>query len=885
MNNDRNSFFDNYSGFESSNRKPSYSNTRKMVTRAKESKLSFKILRSLLFTVRNLIFFLIFLAALGGFFAAGCIKGILDNTPPITSFHLGPTSYSTKILDREGNLYETLIKEGSNREPVKFSDLPENLINAFVAIEDERFWEHSGVDVKSVIRAIVGVLSSDSSLGGGSTITQQLIKNSIFNGAQKEKGLDKYVRKIQEQYIALLYESQDQMSKKEIKESILTDYLNIINLGANTLGIKTAAKRYFDKEVKDLTLNECAVIAGITKNPTRFNPITRPEENDKRRRTVLKNMLSLGYITRQQYDECLKEDIYSQIKNINTQLSYTNNVPYSYFTDALIDNVLEFFTSKLGYSESLAKNMLYSGGLTIHSTIDIDLQSIVDEQVNDESNYSAAKYSATWRYSLHHADGKDEHFNEHHLQRYVASRLSSKKFNGLFLSKESAQRYINEYKATITKEDDTILGETTNLVLQPQASFVLMDHKTGQVHALSGGRGEKLVSRSLNRATGTLRQPGSTFKVLSAFAPALEEYGQTLASTYYDSEYSFRDKIFKNWYNGGFLGFQNIRAGIVYSLNIIALRCIMETVTPESGVEFARRLGISTLTENDYNPATALGGLTDGVSNIELTNAFATIANGGLYNEPRLFTKITDSNGKVLVDLTTPDNKRVLSEENAYLLTDAMADSLKESYAYAGTLRVNSTSTRSSFKGMSIAGKSGTTSSNNDVWFIGYTPFYTAGIWGGCDENQKLNGDDEESSSDDNGGTKFHKNIWRKIMTEIHRTIKNTSFTKPDNIIQVEVCRKSGLLPSSGCHLDLRGDCIYKEQFIKGTEPKQTCGLHTDLGLINIPDTYYGLVTDDLYFSSALQNVIIPDIPIVNEDEDSGVIYSSPNVVLTPSPR
>ena len=186
---------------------------------------------------------------------------------------------------------------------------------------------------------------------------------------------------------------------------------------------------------------------------------------------------------------------------------------------------------------------------------------------------------------------------------------------------------------------------------------------------------------------------------------------------------------------------------------------------------------------------------------------------------------------------------------------------------------------------MAIAGKSGTTSSNNDVWFIGYTPFYTAGIWGGCDENQKLNGEDEESTSDDNGGTKFHKNIWRKIMSEIHKSIKNAPFPKPDGIVDVEVCKKSGLLPSSGCHIDLRGDCVYTEHFVKGTEPKQVCGLHTNLGLINIPSTYYGLVTDDLYFSSNMTNVVIPDIPIVDENEDSATIYSSPNVVLTTSPR
>ena len=279
----------------------------------------------------------IFVALLGlgflcMFLGLGMIKGILDSTPPLTSFHFGPTAFATRIVDRNGNVMDTLVKEGSNRESVKFKDIPENLVNAFVAIEDERFWEHSGVDLKSIGRAIYGVIKSDTSRGGGSTITQQLVKNAVFDSALHEKGFEKYVRKLQEQYIALQYETQAEMSKKEIKEQIITDYLNVINLGANTLGVKVAARRYFDKELRDLTISECAVIASITKNPTKNNPITHPDENQKRQRQTLKNMLNLNYITEEEYNEAINDDVYNRIKNIEIKSENVISV-YTYFTE------------------------------------------------------------------------------------------------------------------------------------------------------------------------------------------------------------------------------------------------------------------------------------------------------------------------------------------------------------------------------------------------------------------------------------------------------------------------------------------------------------------------------------------------------------------------
>ena len=825
-------------------------------------KLNFNFIKYAIFIIFTLLILLLF-------FGLGMIKGILDSTPSISDFHFGPTAFATRIYDRNGNLTDTLVQEGSNRENVTYNEIPKQLINAFVAIEDERFWEHSGIDFRSIIRALYGVISSDSSRGGGSTITQQLVKNAVFDAGLNEKGFEKYVRKLQEQYIALLYETQDSMSKKEIKEQIITDYLNIINLGSNSLGIKVAAKKYFNKDVKDLTISESAVIASITKNPTKNNPITHPEENAKRREQVLENMKKLGYITDEEYKEAISDNVYSRIKNNDTSTLQVRTNIFSYFTDALIKQVQDDMNKKLGYSPILVKNLLYSGGLKIYTTQDNLLQEIVDKHINDESNYTVKKYSIDYRLSVRHKNDTQTHYSQIDIDRYQRNTLNNKKYNGLFASKDEANKYINSFKEYVMKQDDEIAGETINYILEPQCSFVLIDHNTSEVLALNGGRGEKTMSLSLNRATDTKRQPGSTFKVLTSFAPALEIYDKTLATTYYDSEYSFKDKKFKNWYNNGYLGFENIRDGIVFSLNIVAIRCLMETVSPEIGVEFAKKMGITSLSSKDYNPSTALGGITEGVSNIELTNAFATIANSGVYSKYKLYTKIVDHYGNVLIDNSKNNKVKIMSKENAYLLTDAMKESMEYKKSFSSTFTINSTSTRAHITNMPVAGKSGTTSNNNDVWFIGFTPYYTAGVWAGCDENQTLY---DSRNKINNGGTSFHKNIWRKIMSELHTEKEKKNFEKPNSIITRKVCRKSGLLATDGCTHDKRGDASYLEYFIDGTQPVKRCNFHNSNGTVSIPNNLQGLITEDsLYqdFSNLTVPVISPIIgPIGNENYD-----------------
>ena len=744
----------------------------------------------------------------------GIFKGIIDAAPEIDVASIEPSGYATMVYDSKGNLTETLVKSGSNRLEATYEELPQCLIDAFVAIEDSRFWSHHGVDLRSMIRAAVGILTNNPA-GGGSTLTQQLIKNNIFAGGNADSFGEKLERKLQEQYLAI------QLEKIMDKEIILKNYLNTINLGNNTLGVKSAAKRYFGKDVSDLTLSEATVIAGITQNPTKYNPLSEKgqKNNEEKRRVILQYMYEQGKISKEDQEEALADDVYSRIQNVDLVAQESQN-PYSYFTDELTEQVMTALQEKLGYTESQASNLLYAGGLSIYTTQDPDLQAIVDEEVNNPDNYDVVYYSVDYRLSIQHEDETVTNYSDETMKTYYRTDLGQTSYDGLFKTKEEADAAIAAYKSAMTKEGDTVLGEVVYYILQPQVSFVLMDQHTGYVKAVNGGRGTKEISLSLNRATNTLRQPGSTFKVLTAFAPALDTCGATLSTVYYDAPYTVGQKTFRNWYaKKGYMGYSTIRDGIVYSMNIVAVRCMMETVTPQLGVEYARNFGITSLTETDYNAATALGGITKGVSNLELTGAYAAIANGGIYTKPVFFTKILDHNGKVLLE-NEPQTKRVLKDSTAFLLTDALAESMESSRMYASPgVSLNSTSVPANIPGMSNAGKSGTTTSNVDIWFVGYTPYYTAGIWSGCDDNQKI--------SAIGSSTSYHKRIWKQIMARAHEGLADTGFPVPDSIETASVCRKSGMLPNPGvCEADPRGSAVYTEYFAKGTVPTQVCDHH-----------------------------------------------------------
>ncbi|MCD8077189.1 MAG: penicillin-binding protein, partial [Lachnospiraceae bacterium] len=349
--------------------------------------------KSVLTVVKVVLFVVLFVAVVGTAAAYGIVRGIIAEAPDIGTLDVTPQGISTEVYDSDGNLIETLVTSGSNRDPVTYDEVPEDLVNAFVAIEDSRFWTHSGVDIRGLLRAaVLGVQSGFTSTQGASTITQQLIKNNVFDGGAESSLGAKIVRKVQEQYLAI------ELEKVMSKEDIMINYLNTINLGSNCLGVQTAARRYFDKDVSELTLSECAVIAGITQNPSGYNPITHPEANAEKREIVLQYMEEQGYITAAEREEALADPVYERIQEVNSQYEETDDSPYSYFVDRLITEVIEDLQTECGYTESQATTLLYSGGLQIYTTQDSDIQAIVDEEVSDPDNYTAVdnKYSFSY---------------------------------------------------------------------------------------------------------------------------------------------------------------------------------------------------------------------------------------------------------------------------------------------------------------------------------------------------------------------------------------------------------------------------------------------------------------------------------------------------------
>jgi Membrane carboxypeptidase/penicillin-binding protein len=760
---------------------------------------------------------LLFAIVMFTFFSFGMIKGIIDNSPDISTMEVVPVEAYSTIFDTEGNVMNILVQSGSNREPVSYEQIPQDLINAVVAIEDERFWLHNGIDLRGIMRAgFVGITNRELS-EGASTITQQLIKNSVFDGGMEIVFGDKIERKLQEQYLAITLE------ENTSKEVILQNYLNTINLGNNTLGVQAAAKRYFNKNVSELTLSECVVIAGITQNPAKYNPITRPEDNLVRRDMIIKNMLRLGYITEADKEIILNDNVYERIQITNASYEEVDS-QFSYFTDETVSQIMNDLQIKRGYTQTQAHNMLYSGGLKIYTTQDPNIQNIVDEEISNPANYQQAQYSLYYRLSVKKADGSDEHFNESDIENYVKTVTNKTNFDGLFNSADELNNTIDNFKSYIITENDTILGEQINRILQPQASFVIIDQYTGQVKAISGGRGEKTGSLTLNRASNTYRQPGSTFKVIAAFAPALDAAGANLSTVYYDEPYIVNNsKQIGNWWGiNNYVGYANIREGIVYSMNVITTRCLLETVTNQLGFEYAVNFGITSMVESsahgDINPTLALGGLYKGVSNLELTAAYAAIANQGISQKPIFYTKIVDSSGKIILE-NTPETHRMLKESTAFLLTDALRESATTGRNLFGT-GISAPGTINNFKGMTFAGKSGTTTNNRDIWWVGYSPYYTAGIWSGYDDNQNLK------------STSYHKTIWGKIMTRVHEDLTNTTFPVPDSVKQAAICRKSGKLAIEGvCNADPRGSTIYTEYFAADNIPTEVCDHHVRINV------------------------------------------------------
>ncbi|MHC1694163.1 MAG: transglycosylase domain-containing protein [Eubacteriales bacterium] len=661
-----------------------------------------------------------------------------------TSSNLTTSLYYTNYTDRENGIGTAVeleserLHSSENRLWVKFNQMPANLYNAFVSIEDHRFFEHKGVDWNRTISATLNFFIPFDRSHGGSTITQQLIKNMTQEDDVRIQ------RKVQEILRAL------NLEKKTSKEEILELYLNSIFLSQGCYGVQAAANTYFGKDVSELTLIECAALASIPQYPYKFDPVRNAEENMKRRDVVLKEMLKYGCISQEEFDGAYGKELVTNRKYESGDESIK-----SYYTDQVINDVATDLMKQYGYSWEIAINYVYSGGLKIYTCQDPEVQQKTLEYI-----------------------------------------------------------YTN----------DSFFPETEEGAIPPQSSMVVMDPKTGDILGLIGGRGVKDRNRGLNRATQTQRQVGSSIKPLSLYAPAIEAGLINYASVVDDYPALFNEdekdpEIIKGWPTNTpdrFYGYSTINFAVEKSLNTIPVK-LMQQLTPQYSFNFLKNtLNLYNLVEHEELPngkvltdidlsPLVLGGMTRGLSVLEMTAAYSIFANNGVYSAPRTYTKVLDSEGNIILD---KEEKHVIaiSEETAFIMTKMMQKVTATGTAAALTLKDK----------IEVAGKTGSTNDDKDRWFVGYTPYYLAGIWFGYDTPQFLG--------------KFSKSaiqIWDSAMTFLHRNITSPkTFVQPANIVTAPYCKDSGMAPTETCKLDPRGSRVEIGYFKKGTEPTQPCDKH-----------------------------------------------------------
>jgi penicillin-binding protein 1A len=693
-------------------------NTASPTSEKKKKNTSTKTIKIL----KRIIFVLLIVILVGGFIALGTAYAWIRSAKPLNINELLTLNQTTYIVDEKENIIDKL-HANENRTIVTLDQIPTQLQEAFIAIEDKRFYSHFGVDIYRVFGAARVNIKTGKYSQGFSSITQQLIKKVYLTD---EKALK---RKVVEMYYAILLE------RSFTKDQILESYLNTIPLGHNMAGVKEAALYYYGKDLDQLTLAENAMLAGITNNPSLYSPYRHFDNATKRKELILGEMLKQDRISKEQYDQAMSEEI--KLSKVETE------VVTSYFADMVIHDVLEAIENELGYTEEEAQLKLFNGGLKIVATIDTDIQNKLEASFKKETVFPKSK-------------------------------------------------------------------EDANGNLQPEAAAIVIDHTTGQVKAVMGGRSEK-VRRGLNRATQSLRQPGSTIKPLAVYAPALDN-GYTVATVVDDAPVTYGNYSPQN-YGGTFKGLVTVREAIQHSLNVVAVK-IVQDIGPARSMDYLKKFGITTLVEKqDANGradmglgSLALGGVTKGIKPIEMAAAYSVFPNKGVYNKPISFTKIYDKDGNLIFENKVV-KERVVSEQVAYLMVDIMQGVVN-----------GGTGGRAALSNMPVGGKTGTTTDNLDAWFVGYTPYYTTAVWMGHDEPKNLGFT----------GGNYPAMLWKDIMSSVHKDLKTRKFDMPTGLVSVSICTESGKIPSELCALDQRGSTIRSEVFIKGTEPspEEICDVH-----------------------------------------------------------
>lgn len=704
--------------------------------------------------------FKVFLVIMLLFFSAAAGVGIavIKSAPAIDVNFYDNLSQSAKLFDKNG-IEIGNISDVENRQVVSLKKIPKELQNAFIAIEDERYKSHHGIDIKRIFGALWYDIKTMSRAQGASTITQQLVKNTILTPEKK------ITRKLQEAYLAI------KLERMLSKDQILEYYLNTIYLGGNAYGVQAASRLYFGEDVDKLDLAESALIAGLTQNPAKYYPYSkRNKENPQayldRQRLVLKNMLKNKLITQEQYDAAYNEKLEFEV--METMASSK----YQWFVEAAVDQIAKDFSAKYGITESEAKQKLRTSGYSIHLTIDTEIQEKTEQVIENPKYYPRIPES----------------------KQYYAKNSKDKK------------------------------------LIQPQSAAVIMDVATGEVRAIVGGRGPHPL-RSYNRATDPdmARQPGSSIKPLAVYAPAIETKVATAATVIEDSPMS---QSFVNanggWdpknYDGRFRGYTTVRNAVKDSVNLVAVK-LEQTLGPKTGLNFLKNnFHISTLDMvNDRNlSALALGGMTHGVTPLEMTAAYSVFANSGIYSEPIMYTQVIDNKNKVVLEKKAKQEKAI-SPEAAYIMSDMLQTVVK-----------SGTGAKARLGSMPAGGKTGTTDDHTNGWYVGITPYYAGAVWIGHDErNYPIKGLV--------GGTEAP--MWKDIMLVAHKGLEVKSFPKSGNIVTAQVCMDSGKAPSELCSQDPRGSRIHTEMFIEGTQPVEICDVHTAVdidsrtGKLASPDT------------------------------------------------
>ena len=663
-----------------------------------------------------LIIFLLLCVAGAGVVSA-MMFGLFGNDFEITKEELIVGNSNTIVLDKDGNEIANLSTD-ENRKTISLSEMSPYLPKAYIAIEDKRFYSHSGVDIKRTAGAILGAVTGNSSYGG-SSITQQLVKNITKDKARS--GLAGVVRKMKEWSKAV------QVERMISKDQILELYLNIIFVGGNELhGVELGSQYYFNKSAKDLSLAQCAFLAGINNSPNSYSPYDTSLDQEKagnlrkeRTLTVLKEMKTQGMIENEdEYNAAVKE----VEDGLKFEKGYSGTSSYSYHTAETVKQVIKQVMEEKNISEDLAKNYVYGSGLTIYSTEDQKVQARVEEE------FAKTKYQIKGREKNKNGELKNDH---------------------------------------------------------TQAGMVIIDNQTNQVVAVGGSLGEQKTT-GWNRGTQLTRQTGSSMKPLADIVPGLQEKVITAATIYDDAITDFGGGYKPKDYNIP-KGYINIRSCIRTSQNIPMVKVMME-LTPKKSIEYLKKMGITTLDDTkDANPALSIGGLSKGISPLEMAGAYASIANDGVYTKPIFFTKVVDSSGNTVLT-ANQEKTRVISEQNAYLTRSIVSEPTKS----------GGTATYCAIPGMETCAKTGSTDDYVDRWLCGFTPYYTAACWFGYDNDQEPLKVGKTVYSVD--GRNPAGQLWSSIMKDIHKGLANKNFNKPSTgLVQKTICKDTGGVATSSC--------------------------------------------------------------------------------------